>query len=219
MDQLQLAEIYKTVIGTDTSAKQLGYAPNLPNVHYHQTPPVISLADLDHIVAPPSTVDLVTIAQALHWFDLPEFYSQVKRILKKPHGVIAAWCYTLPEVNDAVDSIMSRFYHVDSKPYWDKARDLVDDEYRNIEFPFEPVEGLESTEPVRFTAERTMDLEGYLRYVMSWSAYNTAAEMGVELLTEEVVERFRCAWVEDGKMDKIARFPVFLRIGRVGDCN
>ncbi|XAR68435.1 Trans-aconitate 3-methyltransferase [Bertholletia excelsa] len=212
-----LAGIYKNVVATDTSQKQLDFAPKLPNIRYQCTPPTISLNQLTQIVGAESTVDLVTIAQALHWFDLPTFYHQVKHVLKKPHGVIAAWCYTVPEVNEAVDSVFRPFYAVDSKDYWDPARQLVNEKYRSIEFPFEPVVGAEHTGPFEFKTERLMDLDGYFTYIRSWSAYQTAKEKGVELLRDDVVENFKRAWSEDGDEVKVVKFPIHLKIGKVGN--
>ncbi|XP_030525778.1 putative methyltransferase DDB_G0268948 [Rhodamnia argentea] len=212
-----LAEIYSNVVATDTSPKQLELAPKLPNVRYELTSPAMSMAELDQKISGQSSLDLVTIAQALHWFDLPNFYRQVKHVLKKPHGVIAAWCYTIPEVNGPVDSVFRRFYSVDSDPYWDLARKLVDGEYRGVDFPFEPVEGMEDTGPVRFVTERAMGVEDFFTYIRSWSAYQTAKEKGVELLNGDTVERFKRAWAEDGEDEKVVKFPVFLKIGRVGD--
>ncbi|KAJ4836109.1 hypothetical protein Tsubulata_004213 [Turnera subulata] len=213
-----LAGLYKNVIATDTSLKQLEFAPKLQNIKYQQTSPVMSMQELQETISPESSVDLVTIAQALHWFDFPTFYPQAKWVLKKPNGVIAAWCYTIPQVNPSVDSVFHPFYTLDSAPYWDPVRKLVDQEYRSIDFPFEPVEGEEDTGPFRFVTERRMDLEGFFTYIRSWSAYQTAREKGVELLSEDVVGNFKRAWDEDGGGDeeKVVKFPVYLRIGRVG---
>lgn len=175
----------------------------------------MSWAELEQKVAPESSLDLVTIAQALHWFDRPAFYQQVKWALKKPNGVIAAWCYTLPEVDGPVDSAFRAFY-ADSDPFWDPARKLVEDEYRGIDFPFEPVEGADGTGPVRFVSERAMILDEFLTYIRSSSAYQTAKGRGIELLNSECVGKFERAWNEDGESRKIVRFPVYLRMGRVG---
>ncbi|PKI32599.1 putative methyltransferase DDB_G0268948 [Punica granatum] len=211
-----LAEIYERVVATDTSPTQLGFAPKLPNVRYELTSPVMSWTELEKKIAPESSLDLVTIAQALHWFDLPTFYQQVKWALKKPNGLIAAWCYTVPEVNGLVDSVFRPFY-ADSDPFWDPARKLVDNEYRGIDFPFEPVEGADSTGPFRFVSERAMTLTEYFTYIRSWSAYQTAKGEGVELLSSNVIEKFERAWNEDGNSPKIVKFPVYLRIGRTGN--
>ncbi|CAE5991068.1 unnamed protein product [Arabidopsis arenosa] len=213
-----LAGIYKNVIATDTSSKQLEFAAKLPNVRYELTPATMSSS----LVAPESSVDLVTVAQALHWFELTTFYSNVKHVLKKPNGVIAAWCYTNPEVNAAVDKIFRRFYDEKLGPYWDKARRLVEDGYRGIEFPFEKVDDDDdSTEsqslPVRFVTEREMVFEEYTTYLRSTSAYQTAKEKGLELLTAEMEAEFADSWKEDGEEKKVVRFPIHLLIGRVGE--
>ncbi|KAF3442504.1 hypothetical protein FNV43_RR16420 [Rhamnella rubrinervis] len=210
-----LAGIYKNVIATDTSLKQLEFAPKLPNIRYEQTPPVLSMAELEQL-APQGSLDLVTIAQALHWVDTRSFYEQVKWVLKKPHGIIAAWCYTNARVNDSVDSVFDRFYTVDSYPYWEPARRLVEKEYRSIDFPFEAVDGADDTGPFEFVTEKMMDLEDWFAYIRSWSAYQTAKEKGVELLNSHVVGEFEVAWNQSGDGHKAVKFPMFLRIGKVG---
>lgn len=174
------------------------------------------MAELEHKVTAESSLDLVTIAQALHWFDLPTFYHQVKWALKKPHGVIAAWCYTTAQVSPTFDPVFQKFYSVDSNPYWDLARKLVDDKYRGIEFPFEPVDGSDTTGPFEFKTESLMGLNDFFMYLRSWSAYQTAKEKGIDLLGEDVVEGFKRAWSEDGNDQKVVTFPVYLRIGKVG---
>ncbi|KAG9135273.1 hypothetical protein Leryth_015178 [Lithospermum erythrorhizon] len=180
----------------------------------------MSMSELQqNVVAAESSVDLVTIAQAMHWFDLPSFYQQVKFVLKKPNGVIAAWCYKSPYVTKSVDSVFQRFYTVDSDPYWAPERKIVDDMYRTIEFPFEAVDGCDHNGPFEFKSERLIDLEGFFLYIKSWSAYQTAKENGVELLKDDVVEDFTNAWNEDGKYEKIITFPIYLRIGKVGNVN
>ncbi|KAL6197652.1 hypothetical protein ACLB2K_033258 [Fragaria x ananassa] len=194
-----LAEIFKNVVATDTSQAQLECATKLPNVRYVHTSAVLTIPEIEQkVLAPKSSVDLVTIAQALHWFDLPSFYEQVKWVLKKPNGVIAAWCYTLPRVNNNVDTLFDRFYSIDVEPYWEPPRKLVDNKYSTIDFPFEPVSGEVSTGPFEFAAETLMGLDDFFTYLRSWSAYQTAKDKGVELLNEDVMEQFKQAWNVDG---------------------
>ncbi|KAA8517226.1 hypothetical protein F0562_017522 [Nyssa sinensis] len=214
-----LAGIFKNVIATDASQKQLDFAPKLPNVRYQCTPANMSLEELERDVATQSSLDLVTIAQAMHWFHLPTFYKQVKWVLKKPHGVIAAWCYSIPEDKDAFNPVFQRFYTVDCEPYWNPARKLVDDKYLSIDFPFEPVDGADHTGPFEFKIERLMDLDGYFTFIRSWSSYQIAKEKGVELLRDDVIQDFKRAWSEDGNDQKVIKFPVHLRIGKVGSLN
>ncbi|XP_077241659.1 uncharacterized protein LOC143882120 [Tasmannia lanceolata] len=213
---LSIAKIYKNVIATDASAEQLAHAPKLPNIRYHHTLSTMTIDELAHDIAPKGTVDVVTVAMAVHWFDLPAFYQQVNWVLRKPHGVIAVWCYTMPQVNDSVDTVFWHMYS-NSVSFWapTHARKMVEDEYKSLDFPFGPVKGLDHTGPMKFEAKKLMGLDVYLTYIRSWSAYQLALEKGVELLSEEVIEDFRRAWGEDGSSPKLVRFPVHLRIGKV----
>ncbi|KAK2651345.1 hypothetical protein Ddye_011201 [Dipteronia dyeriana] len=213
-----LAGIYKNVIATDTSPKQLEFVTKLPNIKYQLTPPIMTPSELEQTVAAEASVDLVTIASAMHWFDLPKFYKDVKWVLKKPHGVIAAWCYSMPQVNSSVDSVFVPYDRINTEPYWEPQRKLVDDKYTTIDFPFEPVDGMDNTGPFEFVIEKLMVLDSYFNFLRSWSAYQTAKDKGVELLTEDVIDNFKRAWNEDGQGQKVVRYPVYLRIGRVGNC-
>lgn len=207
--------MYKNVIATDTSLKQLQFAPKLPNIHYIHTQPNMSIEEVEEKITPKGSLDLITIAQALHWFDLPNFYKQAKWVLKEPNGIIAAWCYKMPRVNSLVDEVFDPFY-ADSNPFWDLKRNIVEEEYRSIEFPFEPVEGVDHTGPFEFVIEKLMNLEEYFMYISSWSAYQMAKDKGLELLKDDVVEKFKQAWNQSGQVDKVVKFPLFLRIGKVG---
>ncbi|KAL3533634.1 hypothetical protein ACH5RR_007155 [Cinchona calisaya] len=213
-----LAGIYKNVIATDTSPKQLEFAVKLPNITYHCTPPKMSIAELEQSIAAESSVDLVTSATAMHWFDLPTFYQQVKWILKKPNGVIAAWSYAKVEINTSkVNTLLQKLYR-DCDPYREpRAKLLLDEKYRTIDIPFQPVNELGNTGPFEFKMEKLMDLDGFFTFIKSWSAYQTAKDNGVELLKDDVIQDIKNAWNEDGNPRKIVTFPICLRIGKVGN--
>lgn len=213
-----LAGIYKNVVATDTSPKQLEFALKLPNIRYQCTPPKMSIAELEQNVSAESSVDLVTSAAAMHWFDLPNFYQQVKWILKEPDGVIAAWSYTKAEINaSAANALLQKLYD-DSDPYIDpRARFFLHDKYRTIDFPFQPVDGLDHTGPFEFKMEWLMDLDDCFAFIKSWAHYQAAKDTGVELLHDDFVQGFTRAWHEDGNPKKIATFRINLRIGKVGN--
>eukprot|EP01018_Ginkgo_biloba_P035006 Gb_11146 [translate_table: standard] len=191
-----LSHHYTNVIATDVSERQLEFTEKRPNIRYSVTPEVMSEEELESIIGPEGSVDLVTVAQALHWFDLPSFYAQVKRVLRKPGGVMAAWCYTLPVIKPSVDHVLWEMYGA-SAPFWDPARRFVDEEYRSLEFPFEAPRGLEGNGPFRFEAKRDMKIDDLLAYITTWSAFQTAKANGVNLFDEETVRRFREAWGSD----------------------
>ncbi|XP_077240193.1 uncharacterized protein LOC143881081 [Tasmannia lanceolata] len=184
---LSLAKIYKNVIATDASAEQLAHASKLPSIRYHHTPSTMTIEEVEHDIAPQGTIDVVTVAQAVHWFDLPNFYQQVNWVLRKPHGVIAVWCYTTPQVDNSVDTVF-RCLFSNSESFMDPAREMITDKYKSLDFPFDPVEGLDHTGPIVFEAKKLMELDVYLTYIRSGSPYQTALEKGVELLSEEVIE-------------------------------
>lgn len=212
-----MARIYKNVVATDISQEQLDFAEKLSNIRYQCNPPKMSITELHQIVGEESSVDLVTSAEAMHWFDLPNFYQNVKWILKKPNGVIAAWGYTLPEINPTIDALFQRFYQDMAERYFKPQSKLVlEGKYKTIDFPFEPVDGLEHNGPYEFKMEKMMDLEGLFSLIKSWSAYKAAKEDGVEFLTDDLVQKFTTAWNEDGKPQKVATYPIYLRIGKVG---
>ncbi|XP_020576118.1 putative methyltransferase DDB_G0268948 [Phalaenopsis equestris] len=213
-----LSSIFDSVIATDVSPEQLSHTPSqIPNIRFILTPPFLPLADLHRLVAPPASIDLITVAQALHWFDLPTFFAQARSMLS-PGGVLAAWCYTRAVIDDGrsrADEIYREIY-AESGPYWAEERKMVEEGYVGVEFPFRAVEGEEGTGPVvRFATEREMTAADFLEYVRSWSAYQTAREKGVELLTDEVKEELGRARGDDGEETKLVRFPISLRIGRI----
>ena len=126
---LDLARYFEQVWGTDASAAQLAAALPHPRVHYR-----VARAEESGLL--PGSVDLVTVAQALHWFDRPRFYDEVRRVVR-PGGVLVAWCYDLMDIEPAIDAHIHEFYTRTVGPYWPPERSLVEARYETIEFPFE----------------------------------------------------------------------------------
>lgn len=212
----QVADHYEKVIATDVSASQLAHARHRPNITYAATPAVMSLAQVHDLVGPEGSVDLVTVAQALHWFDLDVFYAHVRHVLRKPGGVIAAWSYRLPTVTPAVDAALADFYRI-TDPYWAPQRKLVDQGYATVPFPFRPVleDGRGVSAPIYdFFTEHSWALGDYLRYLSSWSAVQTALDQGVALLSDDVVQAFARAW-GDPEERQTVKSPIALLLGKV----
>jgi ubiquinone/menaquinone biosynthesis C-methylase UbiE len=198
---VSIAEHYDRVIATDVSKEQLELAQRHPKVTYSLAPPVMTDEELSSIVGEEGSVDLVTVATAVHWFDLETFYSQVKRILRKPGGVVAVWTYANRSVSSAVDAVFRDFVE-SAMPYANPKGRYALDGYRTLPFPFEPV--LESGKggegnPMETDMEKEVSLDEYLGWFRSSSAVTTAREKGVELLNESVLRRFREAWGDENK--------------------
>jgi SAM-dependent methyltransferase len=143
-------------VATDASAQQIAAATPREGVTYR-----VARADSSGLGA--SSVDLVTVAQAIHWFDREAFYGEARRVLIAG-GVVAAWCYNLPAITPAVDAVVRRFYEDTVGPYWPPERRLVDEEYRTIDFPFDEF----SLPPLAI--ELSLSLDQLAGYVRTWSA-------------------------------------------------
>ncbi len=154
---LALTERFDRVIATDASAGQLAAAPRHPRIEWRVAP-----AERSGIAS--ASADLVTVAQALHWFDLPAFYAEADRVLV-PGGVLAVWTYNLHRTGDTdIDALMDRFYSETVGPYWPPERRLVEEGYRSLPFPYGEVS------VPRFTMEARWSLPNLLGYLGSWSA-------------------------------------------------
>eukprot|EP00879_Flechtneria_rotunda_P016172 GHRR01016916.1.p1 GENE.GHRR01016916.1~~GHRR01016916.1.p1 ORF type:complete len:236 (+),score=62.13 GHRR01016916.1:363-1070(+) len=160
-----VAEIYDQVIGQDGSEEQLQHAVSLPNIQYQHR-------DAHDTGLPDQSADLVVVAQALHWFDHPKFYSEVRRILK-PSGAFAAWTYALPSLvhkDHPANAVLLHLYEGVLGSYWNPKRKLVESGYRGCE-PSDQDFVVVTRKYFKSSNQQTVDeLIGYLQ---SWSAYNT----------------------------------------------
>jgi len=196
-----LARLFNHIIATDASANQIEHATPHPRIEYRVAPAEASGLQ-DH------AVDLVTAAQALHWFDRPRFWSEVRRVLR-PHGVLAVWTYVLFEIDPEIDAIVRRFYSGIVGPYWPPERRITEERYRTIEFPFD-----EFTAP-DFVIEQRVTLDDVAGYIRTWSA--TRAFIKHQRLdpVDDLVRELARAWGAPHQ-SRPARWPVAMRIGRIG---
>lgn len=152
-----LAGYFRRVLATDASSAQIAQAVPHPGVEYR-------VAVAEHSGLAGHCADLVVVAQALHWFDLPRFYQEATRVLK-PGGLIAAWSYGVLGIEDKVlDAAVQHFYRDQVGPYWPPERRHVETAYRELDFPFARV-----TVPA-FAMRASWTLEQLLGYFRSWSA-------------------------------------------------
>ncbi|KAJ4953422.1 hypothetical protein NE237_030254 [Protea cynaroides] len=188
-----VAEHYERVIATDVSEAQIKNGLPHPKVDYIHTPISMSEDELVSLIGGDGSVDLITVATALHWFDLPSFYSVVNRVLRKPGGVIAVWSYQLITVDPVFDSIMKRFVDT-TVPFFNPNIRYVKDSYSTIPFPFESVGVGSEGNPLMLELSQELSFDGVLMDLRSWSAVSKAKECGVDLLSEDVVKELLNAW-------------------------
>jgi len=202
---ISLARFFERVVATDASHEQIATATRLSNVEYR-----VALAEESGLVD--ASVDLITVAQALHWFDLTRFYAEVRRVLT-PNGIIAVWCYGINEVEgEAVNELVQNYYGTTLNSYWPPSRKLVESGYRTIPFPFQ-----ESATP-NFRMEANWTLEQLLGYFSTWSATSAFIKATGHNPLGPLANDLARVW-GDVNTRRTIIWPLSLRVGRnSGNC-
>lgn len=197
---LGLSPFFRKVIATEPSSEQLKNSFSLENVEYRlEKAEETSLAD--------HSVDLLCIANALHWFDFEAFYPEVKRILKKG-GIIAAWCYRIPKIAPEIDRLLQEFHDGQIDVYWRPENRLVDQAYKTIPFPFEVIGSPE------FSYRKSLNLDEVLAYLNTWSATQRFIEEHGYNPTIALRESLLEFW-EDPSQEKTLIWDLPLLVGRM----
>jgi ubiquinone/menaquinone biosynthesis C-methylase UbiE len=195
---LDLSKFFKQVKATDLSAKQIESAVPSPNIEYAVSP-------AEHTTFSDSSFDLITVGQALHWFDIPQFNKEVQRVAK-PNGVIAVWGYGLLQIDSVIDQYVKHFYTEVIGPYWDNERKLVDEEYATLPFPFKEV----STPS--FVIEDQWSIKQFEGYINTWSSVVKFKKQNEINPVDDLIKHIFPVW---GDKQRTIQFPLFLRLGIV----
>ena len=195
-----LAERFEEVLGSDASAKQVASAVPHPRARYRVAP-----AEDSGLEA--GSADLVTVAQALHWLDLPRFYAEVERVLTTG-GVLAVWTYASPHLDEPrLDGLLQRFNHDTVGASWPPERRLVEEGYRSLSFPFPELDA------PQFQLQQHWNLPHLVGYVRSWSATQRfIAEHGIDPVNA-FAETLAESW-GDAELPRRIAWPLRLRVGR-----
>jgi len=196
-----LAAFYDRVVATDPSEQQIINALPHDRVQY-------AVEKAEQTSLPDHCADMVTIANALHWFDLDVFYREVRRVLK-PGGVVAAWAYGIPTIEPAVDALLHKFHFGILDSYWRPENRLVEQEYRTIAFPFEQV-----VCPGSYS-EKMMSVTDMIGYLNTWSAVQRFINEQQYNPTDQLAEELRRIWQEEEV--KTVRWKLILKAGRVNN--
>ena len=151
----------------------------------------------------PAGVDLVTVAQALHWFDIDAFFAEAARVLK-PGGIVAFWCYQHCSVNAAIDAVFSRIFAA-VEEFWPPERVIVEDEYLHIEMPFIGLPSPAFSISADWTARNVLD------YMRTWSATQRYIAARGECPIDRFEAPLAAVW---GDEKRVVRWPIVLRVGR-----
>lgn len=195
-----LVNVFDKVVATDPSANQIENASPHPKIQYLIAPAekVPQIKD--------QTVDLICVAQAMHWFNFELFRKEAYRVGKRG-STIAAWGYALSRVDSEIDALYDQLYDDILKDYWPKERVLIEAEYRTIPFDFA------DKKRINFDLETFWNRNEYLGYLRTWSAtqkYLRANGTDPVSLIEKEMER---VWPDD--IRKRVVYPGFLLLGKI----
>ena len=195
----ELCKYFNTVFATDISQKQMDNAYRADNIFYSLQPAEkTNLAD--------KSIDLVTVSQALHWFDFEKFYAEVARAAKQD-AIIAVWTYSLLQISNPINNIIHRYHFNTLANYWDAERKYVDDNYASVPFPFDEVTTPAFAIKLQWTLQ---ELEGYF---YTWSALQKFIAVNNFSPVDELMGQIKPLWGNDEKREII--FPVHLRLGTI----
>lgn len=194
-----LAQHFEKVYATDASAEQIAHAYPHVKVEYH-------VANAEQAGLDTSSVDLVTVAQAVHWFDFDKFYAEVKRVLK-PNGILAIWTYHLPEISPQTDKALFRYFSEVLAGFWPERIHYVDERYDTLPFPFEEID------PPSFLMETEWDVGQLTGFLDSWSGTQRYFKQNGQHPLKEIWDELSSDWKDD-KEKRLIRWPLYFRIGR-----
>jgi SAM-dependent methyltransferase len=196
---VELARDFERVIGVDPSAAQIASATANARVEYR-----VGSAEATGVES--GVADLVTVAQAFHWFDHPAFFREVRR-LSAPDGRLAVWCYGMAIVTPEIDAAVFEYYEGMLGPYWEPERRLVETGYRTIEVPFQEIAAPPMKLELRWTLEQ---LVGYLG---TWSPRKRYREAHGHDALEAIFPKLETAW--EGAGERPITWPLSVRAFRV----
>ena len=195
-----LAEHFDSVQATDASAEQIGQALPHPRVHYYVAPA--------HATGlPDRSVDMISVAQALHWFDLDRFYAEVRRVAR-PRALLAVYGYDWFYLSPEIDPIVNRWLLRPIESYWLPNLRLLWHRYRTIDFPF-----AELPEP-RLAMYQSWNLDEMLSYYRTWSAARGKIAAEGEHFLADARTALAAVWGDPDRR-RTAVMPIITRLGRV----
>lgn len=193
-----LLQHFNQVLACDGSPEQLLAARDLQGIDcFAANAEALPLAD--------GTLDLIIVAQALHWFATPAFFAEVRRLLK-PNGLFCAWCYSLLRIDSELDSLLDDFYSNTLGPYWPAGRASVDAGYQDIQAPFPRLQ------PPSFAIQLNWDLPQLLGYLSTWSAVQRLQQASGHDPLLALEPRLHDAW-GDAQQKRFVSWPLHFLAG------
>ncbi|WP_373524424.1 class I SAM-dependent methyltransferase [Aquiflexum sp.] len=194
-----LSNYFKKVEATDISEKQLENAITRPNVYY-------SKQSAENTIFPDQHFDLITVGQAIHWFDFKGFYKEVNRTGKKD-SLLLVLGYGKLSAAPELDGVIDELYRDILEPYWEPERKYIDEKYLTIPFPFKEIKTPEFKNSINWKIDQ---LIGYLN---TWSAVKKYIQLNVQNPVNLVSEKLKVCW--GSEVERKIEFPLLVRLGKI----
>lgn len=194
---LALADHFNQVIATDASSAQIAKA--IPSAAINYRVRTAENSGIDD-----ASIDLVVVAQALHWFDIKSFFREVDRVLK-PGGVLAIISYNLLQIEPAIDAVINELYGDVLEAFWPPERRLIEEAYAGIDLPYPEI-----IVPA-FSMQTEWNLASLLGYLETWSAVQRYTKKVGRSPVERVAELLAAAWGDPSSLRHIA-WPLSVRV-------
>lgn len=194
-----LTEHFDRVTATDVGTGMIAAATPHPKITY-----AVGSAEAPDL--PDQSVDLITIAMALHWVDQEAFWATCQRVLK-PDGVLAYWGYLLPQISKPVDAILRHYHDETVGPFWPPDRGPLMNLYADLQPPAERLLQLDLEMHSHWRLEQVVGM------LDSWSATHRAREQSGHDPLPAVANLLSIVWEHDqGEM--LVRWPLKLHAFR-----
>lgn len=177
---IELVAFFDKVYATDTSEKQLSQAVQHPKIQYLKS-------SAENSTLPEASVDLVTVAQAYHWFNKEFFFKELRRVAR-PHTHLALWSYSQPRSTPEITQVINYLYKDILADYWEKERRIVDEGYRNEILPFKEIQA------PSFEMKAQWGFDQFIGYMNTWSSVQTYIKKNQSHPVELIASDFRKAW-------------------------
>lgn len=179
-----LRDYFQSVEASDSSSAQIAAAPPYERVNF-------SVQVAESTSFGNHSFDAVCVAQALHWFDFPQFWPEVRRVLK-PGGIFLAWGYTWPRLSSELDEILASTLLKVIEPFWAPQNRLLWNRYQDVPLPFSPLQ------VPAFELCMKWSLDEFFFYIQSWSATRIClAEKGDDFFRKSY-ETMKIGWGNEG---------------------
>lgn len=194
-----LSEFFEKVVATDVSENQISQAIKGEGITYF-------VQEAEYPDFPLESVDLITVAQALHWFDYSKFWPAVDKVLK-PDGVFAAWGYDWFSVSQPVDELITSLVLDKIEGYWAPQNRILWQGYKDLQFPFSVIDTPD------FDLSMKWDLNHLFNYIHSWSATRRCIEKEGDDFLRSAFDEVATIWGKANE-SKIVSMPLHILVGR-----